>query len=173
MDDQPRLRTILERNAKAVTLRPSIGQHTGRTTARLRPGLECELTDGPWKLTVGIGEASGGSNAGPSPGTFGRGALASCLALGYGMWAARLDVPLTALEVEVAADYDSRGELGASDDVPPGYLRVRYTVTVDSPASHDDVLRVLDTADRYSPYRDVFARANDVARIASINGVPA
>ena len=41
--------------------------------------------------------------------------------------------------------------LGASDDVPPGYLRGKYSA-VDSPASHDDV-RVLDTADRYSPYR--------------------
>jgi uncharacterized OsmC-like protein len=170
MDDQHHLREILERNAKAVGLRPSLGQHTGRTTARLRPGLECEIEDGVWKLTVGMGEKSGGNNAGPSPGTFGRGALASCLAIGYSMWAARLGVPLNALAVEVAADYDSRGELGVSDDVFAGYTQVRYTVTVDSPASPADVLRVLDTGDKYSPYRDVFARANDVQRIVHING---
>lgn len=170
MDDQHRLREILERNAKAVALRPSLGLHTGRTRARLRPGLECEIEDGAWKFTVGMGEKSGGNNAGPSPGTFGRGALASCLAIGYSMWAARLGVPLTALEVEVAADYDARGELGVSDDVFPGYTQVRYTVTVDSPAPEADVLRVLDAGDKYSPYRDVFARANDVQRIVHING---
>lgn len=170
MDDQMRLREILERNAMAVTLRPSLAQHTGKTTVRLRPGFECEIADGAWRLTVGMGERSGGNNAGPSPGTFGRGALGSCLAIGYSMWAARLGVPLNSLEVEVAADYDSRGELGVSDEVRPGYTQVRYTVTVDSPASREDVLAMLDTADKYSPYRDVFAGANDLSRIVQFTG---
>ena len=79
------IRTIIERNVKAVTLRPSIGQHTGRTNVRLKPGLECEVIEGPWRLTVAMGEKSGGTNAGPSPGVLGRGALGSCLALGYAM----------------------------------------------------------------------------------------
>jgi hypothetical protein len=70
------------------------------------------------------------------------------------MWAARLGVPIDALEVEVQADYDTRGELGVSDDVRPGYLAMRYIVTVDSPASAEDIMRVLDTADRYSSWRD-------------------
>jgi uncharacterized OsmC-like protein len=170
VDDQNKLRKTLERNATAVTLRPSLAQHTGRTLVRLRPGLECEIEDGAWHLTVGMGEKSGGNNAGPSPGTLGRGALGSCLAIGYSMWAARLGVPLRSLEVEVAADYDSRGELGVSDDVFPGYTQVRYTVTIDSPAPRVDVLRVLDTADRYSPYRDVFGRANDMQRAVHFVG---
>jgi uncharacterized OsmC-like protein len=164
MDDQNRLRDILERNAKAVSLRPSVGQFTGRTRVRLKPNLECEIEDGAWRLTVGTGEKGGGNNAGPSPGTFGRGALGSCLAIGYSMWAARLGVPINALEVAIEADYDVRGELGVSDDVAPGYLQVRYVVTVDSSASREDLLRVFDTADKYSPYRDVFARANDMRR---------
>ena len=71
MNDQHRLREVLERNARAVSLRPSVGQFTGRTKVRLKPGLECEIEDGAWRLTVGIGEKGGGSNAGPNPGTFG------------------------------------------------------------------------------------------------------
>ena len=47
---------------------------------------------------------------------------------------------------------------------PPGYTQVRYTVTVVSPAAEEEVRRMIDTADRYSPYRDVFARAHDVRR---------
>jgi hypothetical protein len=80
------------------------------------------------------------------------------------MWAARLGVPLDSVEVEVQADYDSRGELGVSDDVPPGYTQVRYIVTVASGACEADVRRVIDTGDKYNPYRDVFSRANDVRR---------
>lgn len=170
------IRTILERKAKAVALRPAVGQNTARTKVRLKPGLECELTEGDWQLTVAMSAKSGGTNAGPNPGVLGRGALASCLALGYAMWAARLGVPLDTLEVEVEADFDSRGQLGVDDSVPPGYLEVRYLVTVGSPAPESDVRHVLDTADRYSPYRDVFARAHVVRRdvrilAAALSGV--
>ena len=171
MTDTPRsplspdeIRTILERNAHAVAMRPSVGQKTARTTVRLKPGLECEVLEGQWALTIAMGQKSGGTGAGPNPGVLGRGALGSCLALGYGMWAARLGVPLDSLEVEVEADFDARGEMGLADDVPPGYVQVRYTVTVGSSAPEADVRRMLDTADRYSPYRDVFARAHDVRR---------
>jgi uncharacterized OsmC-like protein len=169
LDEQEHIKTVIERNARAVELRPSLGQGTARTHVRLLPGLSCEIEEGPWKLTAGMSEKSGGRRAGPNPGVLGRAALGSCLAVGYAMWAARLGVPLDALDVEVETDYDSRGELGVSDEVPPGYLQVRYRVTVRSPAPDADVRRVIDTADKYSPYRDVFARAHDVRRELRIN----
>jgi uncharacterized OsmC-like protein len=169
--DNDQIRAILERNVKAVALRPGVGQNTARTKVRLKPGLECEVTEGPWALTIAMGEKSGGTGAGPNPGILGRGALGTCLALGYAMWAIRLGVQIDALEVEVEADYDSRGELGISDDVPPGYTQVRYIVTVTSPAPEEEVRRLIDTADRYSPYRDVFARAHDVRRELRISAL--
>ena len=43
MDDHDQLRAILERNAKAVSLRPSLGQGTARPLVHLEPGLECEI----------------------------------------------------------------------------------------------------------------------------------
>lgn len=164
MEGDEKVRVAIERNVKAVSLRPSVGQGTAVTRVRLRPGLACEVEEGSWRLSVGMTDKYGGTNAGPNPGVFGRTALGSCLAIGYAMWAARLGVPLDALEVEVQADYDVRGELGVADEVTPGYGEVRYIVTVESPAQEADVLRVLDTADRYSSYRDVFARAVPVRR---------
>jgi uncharacterized OsmC-like protein len=158
------IRETLERNARAVSLRPAIGRKTGRTAVHLKPGLTCEITDGTWTLTASMGAAAGVTPVAPGPGTLGRGALGSCLALGYAMWAARLGVPLDAVDVVVEADYDTRGELGVSDDVPPGYTEIRYIVTVASRAPEADVRKVIDTADRYSPYLDVFTRAQDVRR---------
>jgi uncharacterized OsmC-like protein len=172
MDDTEKIRTALERNAKAVALRPTLGQGTAKTLVRLKPGLECQIVEGAWTLTVGMSEKSGGTDAGPNPGILGRGALGSCLAIGYAMWAARLGVTFEALEVQIEADYDSRGELGVSDDVPPGYREVRYVVSISSPASEKDVRNVIDTADKYSPYRDVFARAHDVRRELRITSTP-
>jgi uncharacterized OsmC-like protein len=126
--------------------------------------LRCEVEDGEWKLSVGMSTKYGGDGQAPNPGVLGRGALGSCLAVGYAMWAARMGVELASLEVEVHADYDVRGELGVSPDVRPGYGAIRYVVTVSSPASEEDVMRVLDTADRCSSWVDNIANAVPVAR---------
>lgn len=158
------IKEALERNVKVVSARPAVGQGTARTVARLRPGLECEVTEGQWSLNVGMTEKYGGTGAHPNPGTYGRAALASCLAVGYAMWAARLAVPLDRLEVEVQADYDVRGELGAEETVRPGYLRIRYVVTVESPAPEAKVLELLDTCDRYSSWLDNIANPVPVSR---------
>lgn len=163
MATQETIRTTLERNAKALSLRPAIGQGTAVTRVRLVDGLSCEIEEGSWKLVADMSPKSGGEGKGPNPGILGRGALGSCLAIGYAMWAARLGVPLMSLQVEVQADYDSRGELGVAD-VPPGYAQVRYVVTVESEASENAVRRMLDTADAHSSYRDIFARAIDLRR---------
>jgi uncharacterized OsmC-like protein len=164
MHDAEQIRTALERNVKAVSLRPAVGQGTAVTKVRLRDGLTCDIEEGRWKLAASMTAKYGGSDEGPNPGVLGRAALGSCLAIGYGMTAARMEVPISTLEVEIQADYDVRGELGVSPEVRPGYLRVRYIVTVESPAPEADVLRMLDTADRNSSYRDIFANPIDLRR---------
>lgn len=75
-----------------------------------------------------------------------------------------MGVPIDAIEVEIQADYDVRGELGVSDDVRPGYLAMRYIVRVESSAPAEDILRVLDTADRRSSWRDDIAHGVPLTR---------
>ena len=163
MEGEERIRTAFERNAKAMTLRPSLGQGTAVTKVRLLEGLACEIEEGKWKLIADMGEKSGGSDSGPNPGVFGRAALGSCLAMGYAWWAARRGVPLSGVEVEVQADYDSRGHYGIAD-VSPGYTEVRYIVTIESDAPEEEILRMMDEADAHTPYYDVFARAQELRR---------
>ena len=164
MQSQDDVRSALERNVKAVTLRPSVGQGTAVTKVRLRDGLACDVEEGAWKFTVGMTQKYGGTNEGPNPGVFGRAALGSCLAIGYSMWAARLNVPVTSLDVEIHADYDVRGELGVEDAVRPGYSAIRYVVTVETDAPEEEVMRMLDTADRHSSWLDDLANPVPVAR---------
>lgn len=164
MEGNKEIRAAIDRNVKAVSLRPAAGQGTAVTRVLLRPGLACEVEEGPWKFSVGMTEKYGGSNAGPNPGVYGRAALGSCLAIGYAMWAARMAVPIDSLSVEVHADYDVRGELGVEKDVRPGYTKIRYVVTVESAASEADVMRMLDTADRHSSWLDDISQPVPVER---------
>ena len=155
------------RTRKGVSLRQSVGQGTAITKVGVRDGLTCDIEDGDWKLTVDMDKVSGGEASGPDPGVFGRAALGSCLAIGYSLWAAKLDVPILAVEVEIHADYDARGMDGVAD-LPAGWTGLRYTVRVKSPAPEADVLRVLDEADAHSPLLDDFSRALKIDRQVQI-----
>ena len=158
-----KIKTAFERNGKAVALRPSIGRRTVVSRARIRDGVACHIEEGPWKLTADLKKTSGGNETGPSPGVLGRAALGSCLAMGYVLWAAKLGVPLSSVEVEVQTDVDARGRYGIAA-IPPGYLDVRYTVTVESTAEESDILKMIDQADAHSPLYDVFSRALKLRR---------
>lgn len=152
-----------ERNRRALELRPGLGQGCAVTRVRLEPGLACTVEEGDWSFTVGMGKKSGGSDAGPNPGIFGRGTLGACLAVGYALWASYRGVPIESLEVTVEADYDARAMYGL-DQVPPGYREIRCRVDVESPAEREEVLRVLDEADASSDYLAVFRAPQTVRR---------
>jgi uncharacterized OsmC-like protein len=165
--DMPRRRieAAFERNARVLAARPGVGQGTAVTRARVTEadGLACEVTEGSWAITVDLSEKVGGRGLGPNPGMLGRSALASCLAIGYAMWAARLGVILTSIDVEVQAEYDTRGLFGVGE-VEPGYREIRYVVTVKSEAPETAIRRVLDEADSHSPYHAVFSRPHELRR---------
>ena len=155
------IKTVLDRNARALELRPSAGQGKAVTKVRLTGGLACQIEEGDWKLRADMTEKSGGANTGPNPGVLGRASLGSCLAIGYAMWAARRGIQIRSLEVEVQADYDTRGEYGLGG-VRPGYRQVRCIVNVESDAPEEDVRRVMDEANAASAYLHVWRDPQDV-----------
>jgi uncharacterized OsmC-like protein len=150
------IKDALEQRTKQIKANPSIGQGTAVTKVTLHPGLACEVEDGPWKFSAGMTEKHGGRNTGPNPGVYGRAALGTCLAIGYGMWAAKLGITIRSLAVEVRARFDVRGEFGIDDSIRPGYLDIVYVVTVDTDASDADIQRWLDVADAHSSLLDDF-----------------
>lgn len=169
MADVETLRTTLERDAKAVELKPSMGQATGVTKVSLRDLTTCDIEEDGWKLTADVPTEMGGNNAGPGPTTFGRAALGSCLAIGCAFQAALHDVPIENLEIEVETDIDARGLFGLGD-IPPGWSAIRYKVKVESPAPEAEVQKVLDAAHALSTVTDNFTRAFTIEREVEIRG---
>jgi len=163
MSETEKIKTALERSIKALTLKPSLGLGIGKSKTRVKKGLTCEIQEGNWKFVTDMPESVGGNAEGPTPGVLGRAALGSCLAIGYMMKASLLNIPITNLEVEVQADYDDGALLGTSN-VAPGYLEVRYTITIESDAPEEDILRMIEDADQHSPYLDVFSRGQKCKR---------
>ena len=167
-DPAEAIRSAVERVRTAMGRMRSVGRGTARTRARIENGLTCRVEDGQWSFTADMPEKVGGASAGPDPGVYGRAALASCLGIGYSIWAAHRGVPITSLEVEVEADYDARAEYGMGDG-SPGYEEIRWIVRIESPASREAVLEVLETAEARSPWLTVFRGPQELRRSVELN----
>lgn len=150
MSNTTTLKESFDRVKKLLTIKPEKGQYTTSTKVRVRDGTTCEVEHKHWTFTADVGKTEGGNDAGPGPSILQRGALGSCLAIGYVKWAAYLDVPIDNIEVEVEADVDARGAYGI-DGISPGYKGLRYKVFIESTASEEAIYDVIEKADQHSP----------------------
>ena len=163
MEEQEVIKTKFNRTQKALSLKPTLGLGIGISKTRIINGLSCESREGEYVFHTDMPSQVGGNGTGPTPGVLGRAALGSCLAMGYMMWASRLDVIIDSLEVQIEADYDD-GALFGTSDAAPGYNEIRYIVKIKSPASKKVIENVLNQGDNHSPYLDVFSRAQKCIR---------
>lgn len=170
MSESQKIKTAIQRTQKALQLKPALGKGTAVSKVSITNGLSCEIQEGAWKMKADMPVGVGGDGAAPTPGVYGRAALGSCLAIGYMMKAAELEIPITKLEVEVEADFDDGALLGTADkQVPPGYLEIRYTIMIDSDAPEEKIMLLINEGDAHSPYLDVFTRAQKCIRKVKIN----
>ncbi|MCC5940032.1 MAG: OsmC family protein [Balneolaceae bacterium] len=163
MSGTKNLKDSHKRVKKLLTIKPEKGQYTTTTKVRVRDGTTCDVEHKQWTFTADVGEMEGGKDAGPGPSVLQRGALGSCLAIGYVKWAAVLDVPVYSIEVDVEADVDARGAYGL-DGIEPGYKALRYRVHIDSPAPEEEIMKVIEEADKHSPLLADFVNPVKVER---------
>lgn len=145
------IKELYGRKARALTRRPAFGRGTAQAWIRLEAGLACDIEHDGGRLRADQPESDGGDGSGPEPGQLMRASLGAGLAMGYRIWGARLDVPIDRVDVEVTCEYDTRGPMGVANDVAVGWQRVRFDVTITSPAAPEAVRAVVETADRLNP----------------------
>ena len=109
-----RIRQSFARSEKALRIRPTLGHKTVRSRTVLADGLRCDTTEGRWTLSSDISDKAGGTGTAPDPGVLIRAALGSCLAMAYAQWAARHEVTLERIEVDVEGTFDAGAQYGVS-----------------------------------------------------------
>jgi uncharacterized OsmC-like protein len=113
-------------------------------------------------VTMDAPSGLGGVDAAPTAAESLVAALAGCLTSGIAANAALFDVPIDAIGIEMEADIDFRGLFGHDRAVRNGFTDIRYTVTIQSPASEQQVRRCKETIDRKSPVADTLINAVNV-----------
>jgi uncharacterized OsmC-like protein len=146
------LKDLYERKARALHRRPELARGAGYTRVRLpEAGLACQVDDGDLQLPVDLAPADGGTGTAATPHDLMRASLGACLAMDYRLWAARLDVPIGSVEIDLTVEFDARGALLADSEIRPGWRRLTCAVTIHSGASRADVARVVDVANARCP----------------------
>jgi uncharacterized OsmC-like protein len=130
----------------------SIGRITGA-------GGGAEMAPATRRFTITVDEPPflGGVDNAPNPVEVLLSALAGCVTAGIATNAEMFGVPIDAMDIELEADVDARGMLGHDKSVRNGVTDIRYTVTIQSPASEEQVRKCKETIDRKSPVRDTLA----------------
>jgi uncharacterized OsmC-like protein len=149
--DAGQLKELYERKARALSRRPELARATGVLRLRLQDGLRCELETGDRGLTADLPVGDGGAGGGPQPADLVRAGLGAALAIGYKIWAARLEIPLGCVHIEIGSDHDARGQLLPDSEVAPGWQRLVVDVLIESDAPREDILRLAELAHRRCP----------------------
>jgi uncharacterized OsmC-like protein len=71
-----------------------------------------------------------GTNSAPNPQELLMSAVNACMMVGYVAQAAVRGIRLDSATIETDGELDLRGFLGLDDQVPPGYRKINYTVTL-------------------------------------------
>ena len=173
MSHSTRMRSAIERDIKAISLRPSIARGQDRMTVVAGPDAVCTASDGHHQLKIDLGEAHGGDGTTPGPGFLVCAALGACMAQACITWAAFFDVPVNRVSVEMLADFDATTSLGLEGDGSCAYTNVRLVIEIDSPAPRADIEHVVDTAAGRDFMLAVFDEAHPVKRELRITNAAA
>lgn len=149
--------------------RPESALVINRGTAEVRDGLTCTFQQNGHRIALDMPAAIGGSEEGPSPGFFGRAAICGCLAIGIKMTAAREDLQLNRVLVEIEQDFDNRGIL-AINGASPVPNDTRITVEIESREEHRTVRDMVARALASDPWFLAFRDAQPVSTAVSFNG---
>jgi uncharacterized OsmC-like protein len=101
-----------------------------------------------------------GSDTAPNPQELLMSAVNACMTVGYVANAALRGIELETLEIEMHGELDLHGFLGLSEDVPPGYRDVHYTVRIAGNGTPEQFTDIHQAVMRTSP--NYFNMANAI-----------
>ena len=144
-----------------------------RSTSHLVDGLKCEVRSGDHSMTIDEPEMLGGTNQGPNPVEVVLSALGACQEITYRLYADKLEIPVTGVEVEVHGEIDLCGFFAVDDNVRPGYTDIMANVKIESTASDEDIQRLIEAVDAHCPVLDIISNSTpikiNVEKVAATN----
>ena len=136
---------------------PEKGKFTFKTSTVWQDGSISKTKARNFEVITDEPEPLGGKDSGIDPIELLLGSVATCVAIGFATQAARRGIDLKDFHIEAEGDIDVRGYFGL-EGARPGFQNVRYTISVKSDASEEELKEILKIAESTSPMFDNVSR---------------
>ena len=154
----------IEANEQAIAAEPGNARVVFRTEGALTGPTHVKLTAREHAIEVDEPAALAGEDAHANPVEYALASLASCQAITYRFWAAKLGIQLDGLEIAAEGDLDLHGFFGLEDGVRPGFTGIRLDVTPLGPEPPARYRELADAVDAHCPVLDLFANPTAIER---------
>lgn len=129
---------------------PSSAAVTSEAVATLVPGtVTCRVQTGTTTVEAGLHPATGGDGSLRCSGDMLLEALVGCAGVTLAAVATAMGLTVRSGRIRAEGDWDARGTLGVSKEVPVGFTAVRLTVDLDSDATPEQRARLVELMERY------------------------
>lgn len=166
MDRDEKARKAQLRVIDVFTRKPEAALSTVTGLAEIREGLACTFTQGGHSAVLDMVEAVGGDDAGPTPGFYGRAAIAGCVAVGIKMAATREGLKFDSVNVGIEQDWDDRGVF-ALPGAPVVSSETRLSIKIETAEPSEMVDDLVDRVLAHDPwflsFRDAQAVTTDIS----------
>lgn len=112
----------------------------------------------------------GGQDKGANPVELLLVSLGACQEIMYAAMAAMMGIKLDEVKVDLKGSIDLKGLFGMDPDIPPGYQKVTFETTLKSPASQEELRKLVEAVESHCPVLDSLVRPVEVSGKVLING---
>lgn len=151
-------------NEEAIASEAGNAHVVFRTEGALEGPTLVRLVSREHTIEVDEPDVLAGGNAHANPVEYALASLASCQAITYRFWAAKLGIALDGLEIAAEGDLDLHGFFGLSSDARPGFTAIRLDVTPIGPETPERYRELADAVDEHCPVLDLFRNPTPVER---------
>ena len=129
---------------------PGTAMVTSHAVATLTPGgISCRVDPQVQSSEVGLHPAAGGDGTQRCSGDMVLEALAGCAGVTLMAVATAMGIAVRGGTLRAEGDWDARGTLGVSKEVPVGFVAVRLMVKLESDATPEQLGKLLQLTERY------------------------
>lgn len=150
------LKSFIEKMQATLAENPQAGRVQFAAVSQQVHGLRSQAKiRNKFDVTVDEPTALGGTDLGPNPVELILAAFGACQEITYRFYAEAMGIPLNKVSVTVKGKLDLRGFLGVDEKTRPGFQDIEASVTLDSPASAEELERLTQAVDQHCPVLDI------------------
>ena len=168
---QETVKSAVEQTIAAIKENPNAAKAIFRADTELLQDVNCQIKVRDFApILVDEPPELGGRDSALNPVELVLGALGTCQEIMYSAYAAVMGITLDKVRVELKGRLDLQGLFALDASVPPGFTKISYETSIESPADPDTIRELMTIVEAHCPVLDTLVRSIEITGKVSHNG---